>query len=418
MTRSAFHRLHPMLRHAVVHDLGWRSLRPVQEQTIDAVLNGANAIVLAPTAGGKTEAAFFPALSRALADGSAPVCVLYVCPPRALLNNLEPRVQRYSRVVGLDAFKWHGDVAIAERRRFLEQPAHVLMTTPESLEVMLTNRPADAARLFAELGLVIVDEVHAFAGDDRGAHLVSLLERLTRFCGRDLQHVGLSATVGSPEEIGRWLSGSSPRVRRVIDPGSAAAPRELSLELVADEAAMTAQIRRIGLGRKSQVFVQARSLAEQVGAALQELGITAFVHHGSVSREDRQRAEASFQGSRNVAIVSTSTLELGIDVGDLDHVIQVDAPPPVSSLLQRMGRTGQRGDTVSNCHCLCREPDKVLHAAGLIRLLGPAGSRTSTRTTAPPTCWRTRSWPCRCRRRGSRATGCCRGSSPPARFAG
>ncbi len=366
---SAFFQLHPNLRHAIVHELGWNTLRPVQEQSIEAVLAGDNAIVLAPTAGGKTEASIFPLLSRILSEELAPVAVLYICPIRALLNNQEHRIKAYARMVGLDAFKWHGDVGQAERRRFREAPTHILMTTPESLEVMLMTRPEEAAGQFAGLSAVVVDEVHAFAGDDRGAHLVAILERLVRFCGRDLQRIGLSATVGNPDRIGQWLAGSSQRPYRRVDPAKPPALRELSVDLVESDAGVVRRVVEIGLGRKSLVFAESRRLVEQVAAALQGKGIDTFVHHGSVSREDRERAEARFQHGTNTAIVCTSTLELGIDVGDLDHVIQIDAPRTVSSFLQRMGRTGRRAETVSNCHFLCRTSETMLQAAGLIRLM-------------------------------------------------
>src|SRR6186713_2096095 len=144
-------RLHPHLQHAIVHDLGWRSLRPVQELTIDAVLDGDNAVVLAPTAGGKTEAAMFPILSRILSEGIPPVAVVYVCPIRALLNNQEERLQSYARMVGLEVFKWHGDVSDSRKQRFRQSPTHILMTTPESLEVMLISERTDAKALFEGL---------------------------------------------------------------------------------------------------------------------------------------------------------------------------------------------------------------------------------------------------------------------------
>ena len=182
---AGIHRLHPHLQHALVHDLGWRSLRPVQELTIDAVLDECNAVVLAPTAGGKTEAAIFPLLSRILSEELAPVAVLYLCPIRALLNNQEERLRSYARMVGLEVFKWHGDVSDARKQRFREQPAHILMTTPESLEVMFVSARTDARALFGNLAAVVIDEVHAFAGDDRGAHLASLLERLAAISERD-----------------------------------------------------------------------------------------------------------------------------------------------------------------------------------------------------------------------------------------
>lgn len=365
---SAFARLHPQLQHALVHELGWRTLRPVQEETIHAVLDGCNTIVLAPTAGGKTEAGVFPVLSRVLAEDIAPVAVLYLCPLRALLNNLEGRVKAYARMVGLEAFKWHGDVGLSERHRFLDRPAHILMTTPESIEVLLVNRPRDAASLLANLSAVIVDEVHAFAGDDRGAHLVSLLERVSRLGGRDVQRIGLSATVGNPDAIGAWLAGSSQRPYRRVDPPRPPAWRELSVDLV-DEEAIVGRVARQVTGRKGLVFVESRRAAEQVAAALEEGGTTAFVHHGSVSRADRERAEAAFQDTGPAAIVCTSTLELGIDVGDLDTVVQIDAPRTVASVLQRMGRTGRRPGAASQCHFVCREPEKMLQAAALVRLI-------------------------------------------------
>jgi len=227
-------RLHPHLQHAIVNDLGWRELRSVQSMTIDAVLDGCNSVVLAPTAGGKTEAAMFPLLSRILTEGLKPVSVLYVCPIRALLNNQEERLHAYARMVGLDVFKWHGDVSDSRKQRFRESPAHVLMTTPESLEVMMISARTDARAMFNGLSAVVIDEVHAFAADDRGAHLASLLERLVAMCGRDVQRIGLSATVGNPHVIGQWLQGSSQRPFRLVDPPRPKADRGLRLELCAD----------------------------------------------------------------------------------------------------------------------------------------------------------------------------------------
>ncbi len=366
---SAFQRFHPNLRHAIVHDLGWRSLRPVQERAAEAILDGDNAVVLAPTAGGKTEASVFPVLSRILTEGIGPVAALYVCPIRALLNNQEERIGRYARMVGLESFKWHGDVAASSKDRVRRAPAHLLLTTPESIEVMLISEKTDARRLFAGLSAIIVDEVHAFAGDQRGAHLVSLLERLTRFCGRDVQRIGLSATVGNPGEIGRWLQGSSRRPFRLVDPPKEPTPREMRVDRVPDVDAAAEEAARIGRFKKSLVFVESRSQAERVAAAMAGRGTEVFVHHSAISRADRARAEEQFATGRNTAIVCTATMELGIDVGDLDHVIQVDAPSTVSALLQRMGRTGRRPGTRSTCTFLCASPESVVQSAAMTRLV-------------------------------------------------
>jgi ATP-dependent Lhr-like helicase len=366
---TGFARLHPHVQHAVVHDLGWRSLRPVQDETVQAVLDGCNAVVLAPTAGGKTEAALFPVLSRILSEQPPPVAALYVCPIRALLNNQEARVQRYARMVGLDAFKWHGDVSAAAKARFRRAPTHLLLITPESLEVLMISEKTDAQALFRGLGVVIVDEVHAFAGDDRGAHLVSLLERLSAFCGRDVQRIGLSATVGNPDEIGRWLQGSSARPYRRVDPPRAAGERDLRVEYVEDDEHAARTASALGRGKKSLVFVESRAQAEGIAAKMAGAGVEVFIHHSAVSREERELAERQFAEGRNTAIVCTSTMELGLDVGDLDQVLQIDAPGSVASLLQRMGRTGRRPGTRANATFLCRSPEALLRATALLRLL-------------------------------------------------
>ena len=365
---SAIFRLHPHLQHAIVHDLGWRELRQVQELAIEAVLDGDNAVVLAPTAGGKTEASLFPVLSEILSHEAQPVAALYICPIRALLNNLEQRIQAYARMVGLEAFKWHGDVSASRKGRFRAEPAHLLMTTPESLEVMLISAKTDASRLFAGLQTVIIDEVHAFAGDDRGAHLVSIIERLVRFCGRDLQRIGLSATVGNPEQIGRWLQGSSRRSFRLVDPPKAPAARDLRVEHCQDLLHAANGMAQAAQGKKSLVFVESRAQAEKAAQALAGRGVEVFVHHSSVSRADRQLAEEQFTRGQNTAIVCTSTMELGIDVGDLDHILQVDAPATVASFLQRMGRTGRRAGARANCSFFCLSSESMLQAIAQLRL--------------------------------------------------
>ena len=365
---AGIERLHPHLQHAIIHDLGWRSLRPVQKLTIDAVLDGCNSVVLAPTAGGKTEAAIFPVLSRVLTEDLKPVSALYVCPIRALLNNQEERLRSYARMVGLDVFKWHGDVSESRKQQFRQSPAHLLTTTPESLEVMMISERTDARALFDGLAAVIIDEVHAFAADDRGAHLASLLERLVAMCGRDIQRIGLSATVGNPHVIGEWLQGSSRRPFRLVDPPRQKAERLLRLDFCADIGEAALGIGQVARGKKSLVFVESRAKAEKVAHALGGSGVEVFIHHSSVSRADRTLAEEQFARGQNTAIVCTSTMELGIDVGDLDQVIQVDAPSSVASFLQRLGRTGRRANTRANCTFFCLSPESLLQSVALLRL--------------------------------------------------
>jgi ATP-dependent helicase Lhr and Lhr-like helicase len=364
---SAFDRLSPALQYQIVNTLGFSGLRPVQEEATDALLDGKNAVILAPTAGGKTEAAFFPALSLMDSEDWKPVSVIYLSPIRALLNNQETRVSKYAGMLGRTAFKWHGDVTDSQRKKFLRNPADILLTTPESIEAMLMSARFPAREIFDGLRLVIIDEIHAFADDDRGAHLVSLLERLTRYCQKDLQRVGLSATVGNPEEILRWVQGSSGRERIIVNPGGAKKNAEIALDYVQSYDNAAKMVKALHPGQKRLVFVDSRAKSERLGSILNALGVVTYVNHGSLSLTARRDAERAFEQGEDCVIVATSTLELGIDVGDLDRVLQIDCPRTVASFLQRMGRTGRRGGA-PNCTFLVVEDKAVLQAAALLQL--------------------------------------------------
>ncbi|MDP1805108.1 MAG: DEAD/DEAH box helicase, partial [Acidimicrobiales bacterium] len=210
MSGDPFDLLHPAVAHHIVNSLGWRSLRPLQSAAIEPILAGDHAIAMAPTAGGKTEAAFFPLLSRMLTEDWRGLTVLYVCPLRALLNNLHLRLESYGRLVGRSVGLWHGDTSQPERARLLAEPPDILLTTPESIESMLVSRRVDHQRWFAVVQSVVVDEAHAFAGDDRGWHLLAVLERVSRLAGREVQRIALSATVRPLERIAAWVGGFRP----------------------------------------------------------------------------------------------------------------------------------------------------------------------------------------------------------------
>jgi ATP-dependent Lhr-like helicase len=365
---DAIDRLSPAVRYQIANGLGWSSLRPVQALSTEAVLDGANCVVLAPTAGGKTEAAFLPLLSKMDVEDWRGVSVLYIAPIRALLNNQEARLTKLTGLIGRRAGKWHGDVKEPARKRMIDDPPDVLAITPESLEAMLLSTRTPARRFLAHVRAVVIDEVHAFAGDDRGAHLVSLLERVSRIAEADIQRIGLSATVGDPEIIVAWLSGSSMRPQRVVDPGGARKPPDLHLDFVGtlDNAALL--IDRLYPGTRRLVFVDSRRRVEELGHRLSQRGVDVYLSHSSLALSERTAAEKAFEEGTNCVIVATSALELGIDVGDLDHVIQIDAPSSVSSFLQRMGRTGRRAGSTANCTFLATDDDALLRAAAVIDL--------------------------------------------------
>lgn len=376
MTQSAVDRLHPVVVHHIVNTLGWPGLRPLQEEAITPLMDGSDVVLLAPTAGGKTEAASFPLLSRMAQESWTGTSVLYVCPLKALLNNLLPRLETYTSWLGRTAALWHGDVPQSRRKRILRERPDVLLTTPESLEAMLVSVNVDHRAFFSGLRVIVVDEVHAFAGDDRGWHLLAVLERLERVAGRTVQRVGLSATVGNPEELLTWLQGSgvgkrpawvvAPHLREGAPAGPP--PGDVQLDYVGSLANAATVIAALHRGEKRLVFCESRRQVELLGEALKAKGVTTYLSHASLSVDERRRAEDAFAEARDCVIVSTSTLELGIDVGDLDRVIQIDAPGSVASFLQRLGRTGRRPGASRSCLFLAVDEPGLLSAAALLLL--------------------------------------------------
>lgn len=367
---SAFERLHPTIQHHVVNTLGWRELRPLQAASIDPLLDRAHALLLAPTAGGKTEAAFLPLLSRMVTEDWQGLSVIYVCPLKALLNNLHARLQRYCQWVGRSCAVWHGDVLDSARKAIIRDIPDCLLTTPESLEAILVSTRIDHRRLFATTRAVVIDEVHAFAGDDRGWHALAVLERVTRLAGHELQRVGLSATVGNPEQLLNWLAGHCEGKRQLVQiPASAGQSEpEVVIDFVGSLENAASVIAALYRGEKRLVFCDSRSRVEQLALLLRAAGVETHVSHSSLSADERRTAEQAFADGGNCVIVATSTLELGIDVGDLDRVIQIDAPSTVASFLQRIGRTGRRPGTKRNCLFLTTTTEALLQAVALVTL--------------------------------------------------
>lgn len=364
------------IEYHVVNSLGWSGLRPLQAASVEPVRSGADCVLLAPTAGGKTEAALFPLLSEMVQEQWQGLSVLYVTPLRALLNNLYPRVTKYGEWLGRRVGLWHGDISDTARRRILTDPPDILLTTPESLEAMLVSRRVDHDRLFSGVRSIVVDELHSFAASDRGWHLLGVLARLERIAGRPIQRIGLSATVGNPEEIGQWLQGGESfsgtvagALRVVSEESAATAPEpEVLLDYVASVANAAKVVAALHRGEKRLVFCESRRVSEQLAFELRSLGVETFVSHSSLSADERRRSEQAFAEGQNTVIVATSTLELGIDIGDLDRVIQIDAPRTVASFLQRLGRTGRRPGTRRNALFLATNSDAFLEAAGLLLL--------------------------------------------------
>jgi ATP-dependent helicase Lhr and Lhr-like helicase len=281
---SASDRLHPALQHHVVNSLGWKTLRPLQEQAIDPILAGDDALLIAPTASGKTEAAVFPVLSRMLAERWTGLSVLYVCPLKALLNSLGIRLQSYAGLIGRRVEVWHGDVVGSQRARIGREPPDLLLATPESLEVMLVSRRLYHRTFFANLRTLVVDELHAFAGDDRGWHLLAVLARIAHLAGRDIQRIGLSATIGNPQQLIDWLCAESKSPRRVINPPSPDdIEPDVQLDYVGSLPNAALVISRLHRGEKRLVFCDSRARVEELAVELCQRGVDTLVSHSSLS---------------------------------------------------------------------------------------------------------------------------------------
>jgi len=360
-------RLHPSVRYALAANLGWTSLRPVQDGAIPPILDGATTVVLAPTAGGKTEAAMLPLLSRVLDERWSPTSIVYVAPLRALLNDLGQRVGELANHLGLSAAVWHGDTSQADRRKIVAAPPDVLLTTPESLEVLLSLASGERRMVLSAIRAIVIDEAHAFYGVDRGTHLLALLERLQQFAAHDLQRIALSATIGNPDDLLSWLAGSSVRERSLVRiVKDASRVEEFDVSYCGGLSATVTELQRFR-NEKTIVFARTRADVEELANALDAFGMPAWPHHSALSRVNREDSEMQFRASASGALVATSTLELGIDIGDLDRVVQVDAPTTVAALLQRLGRSGRR-DAPGKMSFIPTNPEQLVLTLALLSL--------------------------------------------------
>jgi ATP-dependent helicase Lhr and Lhr-like helicase len=365
---NALDSLHPAVQYHIVNSLGWPGLRLLQERSVTPILAQQHALLIAPTAGGKTEAAMLPVFSRMLSEEWRGTTVLYICPIKALLNNLEARLSFLAGLLGRSVQLWHGDIGQGEKAKSERERPDVLLTTPESLEGILIGSRRDHHRILGNMRCVVIDELHAFAGDDRGWHLLALLERIQAISPHAIQRIGLSATVGKPQRLLDWLAGHVPGERSLVLIESPAADVDLCVDYVGSIPNAAILISQLHRGEKRLVFCDSRSRVEELSIELRTLGVDVFVSHAALSADTRRQAEQAFAERQNCVIVATSTLELGLDVGDLDRVIQIDAPGSVASFLQRLGRTGRRSGSRRNMLFVATQDDALLESLAIVRL--------------------------------------------------
>lgn len=375
---NVFDRYAPFIQDYIYRS-GWKSLRAVQNAAGEAIFNtDDNVLLTASTASGKTEAAFFPILTLLDENPSSTVGVLYIAPLKALINDQFGRLNELCMDEGIAVTRWHGDASQTQKRRLLKKPSGILQITPESLESLLINKHMEISSLFGDLRFIVIDEIHSLLRGDRGLQTFCLIERLCRIAGCDPRRIGLSATIGNPEDAGRFMSAGSHRKTIIpkfeggkevwrlsmehfynsspqADEGKTLSQKTPPMEEVSDPAPKNADpgigyIFEHTMGRKCLIFTNSREECESVCQSLRQYCEANhepdrfLIHHGNLSASYRESAEEEMKDDDSqMSVCATATLELGIDIGKLERAFQIDAPFTVSGFLQRMGRTGRRG---------------------------------------------------------------------------
>ncbi len=358
--------------------LRFKQLTEAQELAIPRVYAGDNVLLIAPTGTGKTEAAMLPIFSKLLTRSERQgISALYVTPLRALNRDMLARLDWWAEKLHIKIAVRHGDTSKYERRRQTLTPPDVLITTPETLQAILMGRRL--REHLQDVQFVVVDEVHDLASSKRGIQLALGLERLADIAG-DFQRVGLSATVGSPGEISKLVAGTQRSITvlevsaakmldfEVVQPAMNAADQTVARTraIVPELASHARYVREIvDKHRSTLIFVNTRQAAEALGSFFHDSNIG--VHHGSLSREARIEAENAFKDGKLRGLICTSSMELGIDIGDVEHVVQYNSPREATRLLQRIGRAGHRVGETSKGTIIATHPDDIMESWVLTR---------------------------------------------------
>ena len=372
-----------------IYRQGWQQLRPIQVAAAEEIFGSDDNVLLsASTAAGKTEAAFFPILTELAAEKDRDsINCLYIAPLKALINDQYDRLTELCADTDIPVWRWHGDVSQTQKRKMLKHPSGILQITPESLESFMINKHMDIPHLFHGLRFVVIDELHSFLRSDRGGQTFCLIERLSKLAGVQPRRIGLSATIGNLREAAQFLGAGSghrtvaPKVKNTrqvwrlsmehfyqTDPQAASKGFDPTapVEPKTDEAPELADpgigyIFEHTRGKKSLVFTNSREEREAVCHTLRSYSAAKhepdrfLIHHGNLSPSFRQTAEDAMKDDDSyMTTCATATLELGIDIGKLEQAFQIDAPFTVSGFLQRMGRTGRRGNP-PEMHFVMRE---------------------------------------------------------------
>ncbi|WP_336327785.1 DEAD/DEAH box helicase [Halovenus sp. HT40] len=369
---AAFSLLGTELRDAL-SERGFETPTEPQRRALPPLVDGENVVVVAPTGSGKTETAMLPVFDAIVGEDTFGISALYITPLRALNRDMEERLEWWGQTLDIEIDIRHGDTTDYQRQKQANNPPDVLVTTPETLQAMFTGEKLQ--RALEDVEHVVVDEIHELAVSKRGAQLSIGLEHLRELAGPS-QRIGLSATVNDPDEIGKLLTGDRKYTVAGVDIGSeldidvrCPTPTErdeqIASELVTDPE-IASHVRAIdeiiAENEATLVFVNTRQTAEAIGSRLKEYGTNIGIHHGSLAKEKRIEIESQFKNGEIEGLMCTSSMELGIDVGHVDHVVQYNSPRQVTRLLQRIGRAGHREGAISSGTIIASHPDDVLES--------------------------------------------------------
>lgn len=365
MSMDAYDRLAPFIQEYIYKER-WNELRDIQVAACEVVFDSNfNLLLSSGTASGKTEAAFLPVLTDLYSNPSSSVGVLYVSPLKALINDQFERLDGLLEYSGIPVWKWHGDVSQNKKQKLIKNPSGVMQTTPESLEAMVMKRRSDIITLFSDLRYIIIDEVHYFMDSPRGIQLLSILERIQRLTNVIPRRIGLSATLGNYGNAERWLSAGTNR--KCVTPPVGKQKRTLKLFLenftlykseegIIEDDDYYRFLYNVTNKKKCIIFSNSRVSVEHNVAMLKHIdkekrGTNKYmVHHGNASTSLREETEKTMRESESpVTTGATVTLELGIDIGSLERIIQTGSPFTVSSFVQRLGRCGRKTGVSEMC---------------------------------------------------------------------
>jgi ATP-dependent Lhr-like helicase len=371
----------PLPVRKLLKQIGMERLTEPQEKAIPLIMAEKNVLLIAPTGSGKTEAALLPILSKLVnIKNKKGILLLYITPLRALNRDMFRRIFKLCSSLNLTVDIRHGDTTATLRRRQALKPPNILITTPETLQAILPGKRMQEN--LKSVRWVVVDEMHEIAESKRGTQLTVALERLVEVIGHDFQRIGLSATIGNPEEVAKLLVGKGRPVKIIQVPVPKSykyevfwpQPNKEALELSsklytsADAAARIAVIKKLSDSHTSTlIFVNSRQVAEMLALKLSYISSNIGIHHGSLSREERERIEEDFKKGNTKAIVCTSTLELGIDIGSIDLVVQYLSPRQVKPFIQRVGRSGHQLGLTSRGIIITAFTDDALEAIAVVK---------------------------------------------------